>query len=247
MYIMSLQERLLLNDIIYCVFSIDDLDEMRRSTARMVVDLVPSDVLTSYLGDATGEHLLNRPIGINMPEEDLNLFCTSVVHQSYLKWAYEFPSSRTYRHSDLFKPGERETLLYFQEHFLPRKLYFGLTMVLCTSQRHLGSISLFRHRESGDFSDRDMHIFFQFYELRLRREYEGREDAPAPGERLLQLRAEYALTNREMEILRGLLASGDKRALSEQLHISSSTLNKHICNLYGKMNVHSRVELMKLV
>lgn len=55
-------------------------------------------------------------------------------------------------------------------------------------------------------------------------------------------RQEYNLSDREMEILRGLVDGLTYKMLAEKLHISIDTVRSHIKNLYEKLHVHSRNE-----
>jgi len=55
------------------------------------------------------------------------------------------------------------------------------------------------------------------------------------------------LTNREIEVL-VLLAKGyTNRQISEKLNISARTVETHRSNIMGKLNLHSRVELVRYV
>ena len=62
-----------------------------------------------------------------------------------------------------------------------------------------------------------------------------------------ELTAQFALTPREFEILRLLVAGGDKNTISEHLVISPQTAKTHVRNIYTKLQVHSRDELMSLI
>ena len=79
---------------------------------------------------------------------------------------------------------------------------------------------------------------------------EGNEDAalePQPGTResaVSQTASAYGLTERESEVL-ALLAAGHGRArVAQALGISENTLGTHIQQLYRKLDVHSRQELL---
>jgi DNA-binding CsgD family transcriptional regulator len=67
------------------------------------------------------------------------------------------------------------------------------------------------------------------------------EAEPAPCPHQVPIGA-CLLTGREREVLR-MLAHGDNtEAMSEQLHLSSTTVRNHIQRLMAKLDVHSRVE-----
>lgn len=56
--------------------------------------------------------------------------------------------------------------------------------------------------------------------------------------------SQEALSKREFEIL-GLLAEGYKnQEIADKLFISFSTVKKHVENIYSKLQVHSRIELV---
>ena len=50
------------------------------------------------------------------------------------------------------------------------------------------------------------------------------------------------LTNREVEILRLMASGANTKALAERLHVSPATVRNHAQNIFGKLEVHSRLE-----
>lgn len=50
------------------------------------------------------------------------------------------------------------------------------------------------------------------------------------------------LSQRELEVLQAVAAGGTNAAVGETLFISPSTVKKHLENIYGKLDVHNRVE-----
>jgi DNA-binding NarL/FixJ family response regulator len=59
-------------------------------------------------------------------------------------------------------------------------------------------------------------------------------------------RHEFNLSDREMDILRGLVNGLTYKMLAEKLHISIDTVRSHIKNLYEKLHVHSRNEAVAI-
>jgi DNA-binding CsgD family transcriptional regulator len=68
--------------------------------------------------------------------------------------------------------------------------------------------------------------------------------APTPVEILRLLSRIYALTARECELVRLLLAGLDTRAVGNRLHISAHTVQDHLKSVFGKTGIHSRRELL---
>jgi ATP/maltotriose-dependent transcriptional regulator MalT len=51
---------------------------------------------------------------------------------------------------------------------------------------------------------------------------------------------EARLTSRELEVLRLLVAGGSNREIADALFVSHRTVQAHLANLFGKLDVHSR-------
>jgi DNA-binding CsgD family transcriptional regulator len=58
---------------------------------------------------------------------------------------------------------------------------------------------------------------------------------------------EYGLSRREAEVLALLVRGRTRKSISEQLDVSEETVKSHTTNIYNKLLVHSRTELLDLV
>lgn len=67
--------------------------------------------------------------------------------------------------------------------------------------------------------------------------------APVRGEKE---KAESILTDREMEILREMVTGKNYKAIGEKLFISPLTVRKHTANIYEKLHVNSRAQIINL-
>ncbi len=56
----------------------------------------------------------------------------------------------------------------------------------------------------------------------------------------------FSLTARERQILQLLIDGLAYREIAEQLHISTNTAKKHVLNIYQKLHVNSRAQVLKL-
>jgi DNA-binding NarL/FixJ family response regulator len=59
-------------------------------------------------------------------------------------------------------------------------------------------------------------------------------------------KATTTLSDREMEILKGLVNGLDFRQIAAELFISTNTVRKHISNIYTKLHVTSKIQAVKL-
>ncbi|PWB56900.1 MAG: hypothetical protein C3F13_00215 [Anaerolineales bacterium] len=53
------------------------------------------------------------------------------------------------------------------------------------------------------------------------------------------------LSSREMEVLRLLAEGCSDKQIAETLIIAPETVHKHLKNIYGKLNVHKRIEAVR--
>lgn len=75
----------------------------------------------------------------------------------------------------------------------------------------------------------------------------SREAAPRLRDPFEALAEEHALTPREVEVGRLLAAGRSKSAIAERLYLSENTVRTHSRNLYSKLSIHSRQELLDLL
>lgn len=75
----------------------------------------------------------------------------------------------------------------------------------------------------------------------------GSAPAQAVTERCRAVAASYGLTERETEVLELLCRGRGKAYIAEALSVSENTVRHHCKNIYSKLQVHSREELMDLI
>jgi DNA-binding NarL/FixJ family response regulator len=56
----------------------------------------------------------------------------------------------------------------------------------------------------------------------------------------------YGLSSRELEVLKALESGKSYRAIGEKLFISPLTVRKHVSNIYQKLHVSGKIQLLKL-
>ena len=57
----------------------------------------------------------------------------------------------------------------------------------------------------------------------------------------------FALSEREADVLRLIADGRSNYEISEQIHVSVSTVKKHIYNIFNKAGVNSRMQLLSLM
>ena len=65
--------------------------------------------------------------------------------------------------------------------------------------------------------------------------------------RLKNISEKYLLSRREVEVLAEILDGRTNSEISENLSVSLSTVKKHVYNIFNKIGVNSRAQLLNLV
>jgi hypothetical protein len=73
-----------INDLIFKIYSISDLKEMRYTFLNLIRILIPCDKLTFYLSDR--EHYMYDPMQIGLSPERTKAYADSLWKQDYKKW-----------------------------------------------------------------------------------------------------------------------------------------------------------------
>lgn len=241
---------LLINDIIYKIYTIEDLDDMRKSVLESMQFLIPCPVATFYLGSDETPYELCRPIGIGLPEERWQIYLDDYQAMDYTRWTFAAPIGQAVRETDLLQDEVREQTPYYQALFAPSNIHYSAMLTIIYNGTFLGVINLFRKREEGDFTDEEMfllgllkdHLAYRlFMDLKKHREKQSRLPTQ---EELIET---YHLTLREIEIIYLLLDGISRENICEKLCISANTLKKHTVNIYKKLNIKSWRELFQLL
>jgi PAS domain S-box-containing protein len=61
-----------------------------------------------------------------------------------------------------------------------------------------------------------------------------------------QFRNYFKITNREMEIIKFLISGLTYKLIAERLHITEKTVESHITNIYNKLGINNKIELIKV-
>ena len=64
---------------------------------------------------------------------------------------------------------------------------------------------------------------------------------------LKQFKAIYNITDRETEIIENNIYGNSNKEMSDNLNISENTIKSHITNIYNKLIVNNRMELLNLI
>lgn len=86
-------------------------------------------------------------------------------------------------------------------------------------------------------------IFYSLYQLSMKYKNNGANKEPTDDRFFLK----YNLSPREQEIFRLILQGESKKAIEEKLFISAHTVKNHTYNIYRKLGVKNRLQLVNML
>jgi len=238
----------LVNDIIYKIYSIEDITEMRLAFLRLLKILIPYCEASFYLASKGSAHILDNPVGVNISDESLQRYLDGFEDKDYTRWIFLSAKNIAYRETDLYSEYCRVNTAYYKELYYPANIHYSAQLCLSYHGTFVGIASLYRSRDEEDFTDDQIFLLDLFKEHLAYRLYHNNNFPDSPQKHLENIdgiRKKFGLTNRETEVLQRLFEGCSTAALARELNISPHTLKKHICNLYKKTGAKTRLDLLK--
>ena len=242
-------EWLSINELIYKLYSDEMEGDPRANFLSLVRLLLPYTAASFFISLPEDEKLLSNGVGVDIAQQILDQYLEEYIDCDYGKWMYMTSDSSIFRTSDWFPDNVRETSLYYKKVLEANGLHYELRMSLYWEHSLLGIVTFFRSKSEPNFSDKDIFILevLKKHLILYTRHHILCRRGPSPYDpsQLARAAQRYDLTDREEEVLRLLLAGESNIMVAQQLCISPNTQKKHTMNIYKKLNVRNRTELLK--
>lgn len=249
MPVLKEKEWIFLNEIIHMIYDTRNLNEMRANVLELLSVLIPNSSASFYLANTTGheDKLLSDPVVLNMEQRDVTNYLDFGEKLDYTIPIYQNARPIAYKETDLFDDRFRENTEFYHE-FLAHGLEFPMALCIANDGICYGALSLFRSKRMGDFTDRDIFLMNQLRRhlvTKIRIEYDKKKIDY--GNRIDDIKSEYLLTTRECEIVNFILEGMSNEEICQKLFIEEGTVKKHVHNIYYKLNVKNRIQLLKML
>lgn len=247
---MQNNEFLLINNIIYQIYSIPDFDTMKITFLNLLKMLVPNTASSILMADHTNsKSLLCDPICVPEVYSDAEKNYLLNEDEDYTRWVMLSGQCVLIRESDLMPEDERIKTILYKKCYEPFSLHYSLQLNLVYNDLFLGVVTIYRKKEEGDFSSDEMfivkalsdHLNLRFYGYYTK----DSKNSSSTSYSLANLASKYHLTNREVEVLQLIFKDMNNDEIADKLFISGYTLKKHIQNLYRKFDVSTKWNLLK--
>lgn len=241
---------LMINDLVYEIYqwkNSSDIDSFFFQRLKMIV---PFDYASLFLHDEAADNSfsLGDPICFPPSFREAELQYTRLADEDELLWILHGKESKLIRESAVLDEEHRLNSPLYQKCYYKYNIYDSLQYTIVFQQKFLGVLTLFRTRQNGTFMSDDMfylRAIGMHLNPALHRILSEKDSGSSEKILSLTLPADCHLTSRETEILNCLLSFQDNDEIAESLNIRETTLNKHLQNLFRKLNVRSRWELLR--
>ena len=163
------------------------------------------------------------------------------------------PWSTVFRYSSITSKWENSAV--YDEILEPLGMYYAIYITLVHRDEPLGAVAIWRKKEDRDFSEKELYML-EMLKIHIELKFHGLlkfdvipKNAVHQTERTLlgEFCERYTLTKRELEIIQLIYSEKDSAEICHLLYISDSTLRKHIHNIYQKVGVKSRIQLVRKI
>lgn len=149
---------LILNSIIYEIYTTADFDKMRQKFLEQMKMLVDFDSADFYLASLDEEYKLTDPVTYHC-EEDL---CEVYDRIDYSRGIMYSGKNIVYRETDIISDEMRVKTEYYQKVYKPNNWHYSLQMIMAKDKKFLGVVTLYRNIGKDDFSHDDVFLVGYF-------------------------------------------------------------------------------------
>ena len=261
MHKLETNDWLVLNNIIYKIYTTKDFDKMRSELMerlKLLLDLfslaffrnfyLSPPVLDFDSGDffLSGEdNKLCNPVTFNCEANRTELYDDI----DYSRGVMYSGKTMVYRETDIISDEVRIKTDYYKNVYQPNGWHYAIQVILAANKKFLGVITLYRNIGKDNFKYDDIFLLDMLKEhlsFRLNQEKKGREIGHGKLS-VVEATEKYQLTKRESTILQLLLDGLENDEICDELSISVNTLKKHVLNIYKKLNINNRVQMFKMI
>lgn len=244
-----------LNELVITINNIQDSAAMRTAFLQKLMKMIDFDFSEFDIGvvrNSAAPQLVD-PVMVSkfsksFEEEFIYQYENVFAPLDYVNWVFMSRESLVYRESDLLNREARMQSPFYTNYLKVFDLVYIAGMVLVGGGRFHGAITLYKSEKHGDFSNRDIYILKQLMP-HLHARFEADAGKIRKNEKSLSymLKNQYCLTNREIEIMGYVYLGCTNAQIAAKAGIATNTVKKHIYNIYEKLELKNRTQLVKFV
>lgn len=244
-----------INDTALWIAKQKDVSALQSGALERIAGIVPhrSSMFDLAAVRQDGTIAYTHAVSTTMSADTLSSYYLHYAALDYTVWSFDPCQVEVYRDLDLVDVTRRDETPIYREWMLPQGVYYGCGATLALEGMPLGSITLFREQDAGDFTPAQMRVL-----LELARHLSARLGAMFPKgvadyeqesslDEATCVARRFGLSGREKQVLSLMLDGMSNRRVAEKLYVSESTIKKHVNSIYKKVGVTSRIQLAAVV
>ncbi|MCI8608729.1 MAG: helix-turn-helix transcriptional regulator [Firmicutes bacterium] len=249
-------EWMLLNEIVYKISFIYTFEDMEKEILLWMNNLIPYDGALITKVKVKNEQLLSNGgvslggiISRNIDEKTISTWERETLESDTMRWMIASGRNEAVIDKGGFSEAKWEERPIYASFYRPNQFYYSIGMVFTFKEEPVGMLKLYRKRTSGDFNDRDVFVLNQLQKhFAYRFSYETKKGdtrffyARGYQEEICK---RHNLTEREGEIFEQVIQGYSNAQIAERENVSIHTIKKHLQNIYIKMGVKNRVQLLQ--
>lgn len=138
---------------------------------------------------------------------------------------------------------------FYKNYLLPQKVPYVCGIIIIKNSNLFGIVNLFRSKEWGDFTEKECYILeiLKPHITNLIIKSIKYKDNSLFNKNMIDQRLnQLPVTSREREIILLILKGNSNADICKNLGVSLSTVKKHIYNIFLKLNINSKLDLIKM-
>ncbi|MCR5494010.1 MAG: helix-turn-helix transcriptional regulator [Treponema sp.] len=240
-----------INTILLDLYSLSEEKEIASKVLSVLRLLIPFSKGYFIFLDENEKINMEESIFLGFDEKSKSEYVETYYEKDYLKYLYSFNTdSSVYKDSAMLEDEIRKETDFYKSFMEPSGIPFGAGIVLVKNNQVFAVFNLFRSSTLGDFSDKDMYvlnILKKHLENMLSKIIFQKKSSQTGEEVFTRAVENFSLSAREIDVLK-LLADGRSNIdISELINVSVSTVKKHVYNIFNKVGVNSRTQLLNMI
>lgn len=240
-----------MDDLLLTIHTHRDLTRLREDFLRKIQGLIPHRrSFFDLCQPRQGRLFFFDPVSLNMDQAQLSAYYQQYQYSDYVAWSFASDEPMVYRDSDMISPAARESSAIYSHWMEPMGVYYSIGSTVMGSRHLFGSVTLFRGKEEGDFSDLEVRLL-QVLNRHLSAHFAFLwPDGPVPqgdASGFDPIADQFGISEREAEIARLVSQGLTNQEIGRTLFISENTVKKHVNSLYRKLGIASRTQLLRMM
>lgn len=244
-------EWMTLNHILLDMYTVNSIEVLTKKVLKAIRLLIFYSKGYFILFDEDQQMIQDSLGSVGFDEASLRQYIGGEYADDYLKYLYDSATDMPiYQDTNVLMDNIRKFTPFYQNFLEPSSCFYGAGLLLIRNNRISGILELFRGSDIADFNEKDVYVLnvlkahienIIFNVVQMSRKQAMTEKS------MKSMKERYDLTDREYEILKLLNNGCSNKEICDKLVISPSTVKKHIYNIYSKMGVKSRAQLINLI